>query len=66
MKSLKKPLAYALLIPILLCGCKGADKSAAKFTFTVLKAGQADAIIMQTQNRSILLDLGEKDDGDDE
>lgn len=36
-----------------------------KFNFTVLKAGQADAIIMQTQNRSIIIDCGEKDDGDE-
>jgi len=36
-----------------------------KLNFTVLKAGQADAIIMQTQNRSIIIDCGEKDDGDE-
>ena len=34
------------------------------FDFTVLKAGQADAIIMQTQNHSIIIDCGEEDDGD--
>ena len=35
------------------------------FEFTVLKAGQADAILMQTQNNSIIIDCGEKDDGDE-
>lgn len=35
------------------------------FDFTVLKAGQADAIFMQTKNHSIILDCGEKDDGDE-
>jgi len=35
------------------------------FDFTVLKAGQADAIFMQTENKSIILDCGEKDDGDE-
>jgi len=34
------------------------------FDFSVLKAGQADAIIMQTQNHSIIVDCGESDDGD--
>lgn len=35
------------------------------FDFTVLKAGQADAIIMQTENYSIIIDCAEKDDGDE-
>lgn len=34
------------------------------FEFTVLKAGQADAIILKTTNHSVIIDCGEKDDGD--
>lgn len=63
-----------LLVPILLaaglllCGCGTETKNktfpvTGEFDFTVLKAGQADAIFMQTQNHSIILDCGEKDDG---
>ena len=56
----------------LLCGCQNTNEETVKipdvtgnFDFTVLKAGQADAIFMQTQNHSIILDCGEKDDGDE-
>lgn len=33
------------------------------FTITVLKAGQADAIVIKTENSCIVIDCGEKDDG---
>ena len=36
-----------------------------EFEFVVLKAGQADAIIMQTENSCVVVDCGEKDDGDE-
>ena len=56
----------------LLCGCHSTSEEivqipavAGKFDFTVLKAGQADAIFMQTENHNIVLDCGEKDDGDE-
>ena len=69
---LKKPIIYALMILLcLLCGCKNqkemvsAPDITGQFTFTVMKAGQADAIIAKTQNHSIIIDLGEKDDGDE-
>ena len=56
----------------LLCGCGNNSDEAVQipavtgtFDFTVLKAGQADAIFMQTENYNIVLDCGEKDDGDE-
>ena len=55
-----------------LCGCQNTSEEMIKiptvtgtFDFTVLKAGQADAIFMQTENHNIVLDCGEKDDGDE-
>lgn len=33
------------------------------FDFTILKAGQADAIVLKTENHSVVIDCGEKDDG---
>lgn len=59
-----------LTVTLLLGGCNTETKieapsPAGEFDFTVLKAGQADAIFMQTQNYSIILDCGEKDDGDE-
>lgn len=70
MKLFNKPIVYALLL-FLLCGCQNKDASISapdvtgQFDFTVLKAGQADAIIMKTQNYSIMIDVGEEDDGDE-
>lgn len=56
----------------MLCGCQEQKKTAfetpavtGSYEFTVLKSGQADAIIMQTENYNIVVDVGEKDDGDD-
>ena len=56
----------------MLCGCQEQKKVSVEapavtgiFDFTVLKSGQADAIIMQTENFNIVLDVGEKDDGDE-
>ena len=56
----------------MLCGCQNKNEIIVEipavtgsFDFTVLKAGQADAIFMQTENHSIILDCGEKDDGDE-
>lgn len=68
-------IAKRLFVPILLTvslllgGCGTETKIdvpsvTGEFDFTVLKVGQADAIFMQTQNHSIILDCGEKDDGD--
>lgn len=56
---------------MLLCGCRDDTKAETEvpgafgnFSVTVLEAGKADAIFMQTQNHSIILDCGEKDDAD--
>ena len=72
MKLFNKPIVYALLLFLfLLCGCQSEKTSISapdvtgEFDFTVLKAGQADAIIMKTENHSVIIDLGEEDDGDE-
>lgn len=36
-----------------------------EFRITVLKAGQADAIVLHTLTHTVLIDCGEQDDGDD-
>ncbi len=35
------------------------------FEIHIMQSGQADAIILTTENHSVLIDCGEKDDGDD-
>ncbi len=69
---LKRPIIYVLLLTLcILCGCKNNETNISapdvtgQFGFTVLKAGQADAIILKTQNHSVIIDLGEGDDGDE-
>lgn len=59
---------------LMLCSCQNikirnnnsltAPAVTGEFKFTVLKVGQADAIILQTENHNIIIDCGEKDDGD--
>lgn len=71
--SKKRTIVILLLALIIVCsGCQDnanvsveAPIVSGEFNFTILKAGQADAIIMQTQNHSIIIDCGEKDDGDE-
>lgn len=65
-------LSICLLTVFLFSGCQNkkditveAPAVTGSFDFTVLKVGQADAIFMQTENHSIILDCGEKDDGDE-
>lgn len=72
MTVLKKELCLILLTIIFLCGCSGEKASQIKipsvtgeFNFSILKCGQADAIIMQTDNHNIIIDVGEEDDGDE-
>lgn len=64
---------FAVLI-LLVAGCTESEKTVTKteapsvtgtFDFTVLKSGQADAIVLKTENHSIIIDCGEKDDGDE-
>lgn len=63
MTTLKKSAVFVLLLIMgSLYGCRGETNGS--FDFTVLKAGQADAIIMQTENYSIIIDTGETDDGE--
>lgn len=73
---LKKTITYiTLAFFLILGGCTQGDiekeenisapRVSGAFDLTVLKAGQADAIFMQTENHSIILDCGEKDDGDE-
>ena len=73
MKFSKTSAALILILTIcMLCGCQNKNDMTVEvpdvtgsFDFTVLKAGQADAIFLQTENHSIILDCGEKDDGDE-
>lgn len=65
-------LSICLLTVFLFSGCQNKNDMTIEvpavtgsFDFTILKAGQADAIFMQTQNHNIILDFGEKDDGDE-
>ena len=67
----KSILTIIILLVCILCGCQNqVNKSeeinsvTGEFSFTVLKAGQADAILLHTQNHNIVIDCGEKDDGD--
>lgn len=72
---IRKRMLCGILSAIILtlCGCKISDKlTEAKlpevtgnFDFTILKIGQADAIILRTANHNVIIDCGEKDDGDE-
>ena len=70
MKLFYKSIVCALIL-VLLCGCQNGKESiplpdvTGQFAFTVMKAGQADAIIMKTQEHSVIIDMGEADDGDE-
>lgn len=67
----KQKFIFILLASILFlsaCGTenttnKALPKASEKFDFSILKAGQADAIILKTNNHSVIIDCGEKDDG---
>ena len=72
MKKRRNITILVLALIIVFSGCQKENNEALEipevvgsFDFTVLKAGQADAIFMQTENHSIILDCGEKDDGDE-
>jgi len=63
-----------LLLGLMLCSCQAGgnkkideslDLSKNIFSFTILKNGQADAIVLKTKNHAALIDCGEKDDGDE-
>lgn len=72
MKIKNSVICIMLTAACLLCGCQNVSDETVQipavtgtFDFMVLKAGQADAIFMQTENHNIVLDCGEKDDGDE-
>lgn len=58
-------------ITVFLCSCQPAVQSPeipaviGDFKVSVLKVGQADAIILQTRQHCVVIDCGEKDDGDE-
>lgn len=56
----------------LLTACGGGEKQktaapevTGEFKTTVLECGKADAIILETENHTVVIDTGEKDDGDE-
>ncbi len=68
----KTAVLFAAIASMALSSCKVSETPKAEvpaptgeFNFSVLKAGQADAIILTTQNHSVIIDCGEKDDGDE-
>ena len=70
----KRMLCYMLsAIILILCGCQNRNDTAeaklpevtGNFDFTILKIGQADAIILRTANHSVIIDCGEEDDGNE-
>lgn len=72
MKVKGKMLGVATACILLFCGCAVKDRTEAAeipavtgdFCFTVLKVGKADAIILKTENHCVIIDCGEKDDGE--
>lgn len=61
-----------LVVCISLCACTVNTAGPAKappveneFNISILKVGQADAIILKTKNHTAVIDCGEKDDGDE-
>ena len=71
-KLMKRGLAAAAaaLTALSLCACdeKKSERPTVpevtgEFDFSVLKVGQADAIILKTENHSVIIDCGESDDG---
>lgn len=69
--SYKKIMCICMIL-ILLCSCKTETKKAAKapaaennFNISILKVGQADAIILKTANHTAVIDCGEADDGNE-
>ncbi len=61
-----------LVVSISLCSCGIKDETVVKapqaeneFNISILKIGQADAIILKTKNHTAVIDCGEEDDGDE-
>ena len=66
--KIKSSSIYIILSAVcLLFGCVASSQAppvSGVFSFCVLQTGKSDAIFMQTQNHNIILDCGDKDDGD--
>ncbi len=72
MNNKKRLLAIVaiLVISIFLCFCGSKDETNVKapqaeneFNISILKIGQADAIILKTENHTAVIDCGEENDG---
>lgn len=66
----KRTPVAAMLAVILISGCgtsathkRKAPEVTGEVELTVLRAGQADAMVLQTENHCVIIDCGEKDDG---
>ncbi|MCH5188593.1 MAG: MBL fold metallo-hydrolase [Oscillospiraceae bacterium] len=70
-KKIFKQAASLITAIILLCSCQPEEEApeipavTGDLEVAVLKVGQADAIILQTEQHCVLIDCGEKDDGDE-
>ncbi len=71
-KRLVGILIGILAILNIFCSCEfqkietqDAPEASGKFEAEILKVGQADAIILTTDNHSVVIDCGEEDDGDE-
>jgi beta-lactamase superfamily II metal-dependent hydrolase len=70
MKVNKRMIAAVIMMTALLSSCAGAKKEAApevtgSFKAKILDTGKSDAIVLQSQNHTVIIDCGEKNDGDD-
>ncbi len=70
-KILGKMAILVVLISLCACNTKNetnfikAPLAENEFNISILKVGQADAIILKTENHTAVIDCGEKDDGDE-
>ncbi len=65
-------ICIMLILSIYICSCGVQDKTRVKappaeneFNISILKIGQADAVILKTKNHTAVIDCGEEDDGDE-
>ena len=73
MKIFKKISALVLVLSVCaLWGCQSEPETVitapavtGNMEFEIFKAGQADAIVMHTENHNVIIDCGEADDGDE-
>ena len=71
MKIFRTAMLLAVTAMVFLCSCQpeidapDVPEVIGKFEVSVLKVGQADAIILQTIQHCVVIDCGETDDGDE-